>query len=274
LRKGLLFEFITSQKMFLIVLIFIPFVLSISFLNVLYNDDNLKSDFYEHKNIPVEADKYLVENEEAIYEEKLKTNNLEKRLAGIEKNRFFSSFYNSLFSVSKIGIVLGALAASLSNCKLVSNGSIIYQITNKSSRKESFIEFFSLPLPFIITSTLVGTLAISSISIKTFDIKNIHYLLSITFITILLGILEGYIFGVFFGLASKEIILPILVTIGAVFALPLYDNTQYILLPYKPFIMKLFDNIHIKNSNWIIGLTLICLSLVASYILYKRGDYY
>ncbi len=273
-KDNLLLEFIASHKLFLALLILIPFILSVSFLQVSNSDENFGDNYFRNKNIPTYADDFLNRNKDKIYEERINQGHLMGRLDGIEEMRFFNSFYNSLFTISKISIILGAVGASFSSIKLISNGSIIYYITNKSSKKVSFVEFFSLPLPFLLFSSTIASLSIFSISLNMSLIKNPVGIFIIILSTVLFSLLEGYIFGIVLGLLTKNVIIPILSIIGIVFALPLYDKSQYILMPYKPIILNLYEDIIIRNSNWLISLLIIGASLIFSFILFKRGDFY
>ncbi len=280
ISNNLYHRFLTSQKQFLIFLVLIPLVLSVSFGIILHTEDNLFDQYIQEKNLPTGSGDFkldlnkTVHRNESIYNKGPSERMIQKTFEGAGKSRFLSSFYGTLSAVCKITILIGVVGATLSVGNIIENGSIVYHIVNKRSREKAFFEAFSYPLPYLFFMASLGVLSIITIARRPFLYSPMFYLVSVSFAMILFSLFQGYIFGFFFSLLLESKAFPIISGLALIFALPLVEKGALILLPLRPIILHYYENMPLKALYPAVGICLLGLMFFISFLIFKGRDPY
>ncbi|MFO7792559.1 MAG: hypothetical protein R6W73_06210 [Candidatus Saliniplasma sp.] len=267
----LILEYLYSNKATVVVIILIPIILSLAYGNILYNEDHLGSQ--EKIELPRDSDTC---SEDMISQEKeeILNNDVKTDLIKLEEKRFKVNFYSSISSVASIAIVLGGIVSSLFVGKMMSDKSIIYILTNKSSKEKSYLETISILIPFVLIIGVVSSLAIVTLTLREFPEKSISLLFFYTFIIFVYSLLSGYALSLTLSILFKNEVIPILGVIGYVVTLPSLNHGLDILIPMKNILLSHIYNVDI-DLNWsFLGLTLFVVLFMVSYIGFKRGDFY
>ncbi len=269
-----------SNRLFLTVLVVIPFLLTIAFSNVLFNPDHLGGKFgaskaLEEYNWGQGFSKDKEKMVEHFYENLLNVSAINSILQDLEEVRFLSSVFSTFNSLSKVCVLLGSLGFIVSGGRMISNGSVVYHIVNKESRNEVFAEMMGYPLIFLLLPVFMAALSVSSIMLRYFIEMSAAEIFSMTFAFILLSTVQGYVLGSFFSVLFRNESIAILGVLGFIFGLSMFPKGELIVLPHKPILQKLFYGISIENAAYtVLGFSLIFTLLLATYLLFKRGDFY
>ncbi len=274
-----------SNKFLLVLLFLIPFIISLAFGNILYNDNNLGKTYY--KTVGLSDINELYEDNEgesvnesdsfldAIYEKYFNTSNVQPRLKRLQDVRFSSSFFGALIETSKISMILGGIIAILTGGKMVNDRSIIYLIVNKKGRLRAFLEFFLYPLPFLFLVIFLSSLSVTTIVAKSYLEISMTKVLGLSLFTLSMSALQGYILASFFALLVRNNSVSLLGVFGVVLALPVFPEGRQIILLFTYIGNKIFYDIPIPETNYLYlgGLILVSLPFI-NYLLFKRGDFY
>ncbi len=278
MKTPLFLKDIFSNRLFLVVLIVIPFVLTVAFSNVIFNEEHLGARFganeelEEYKRGQGFRDKRMVPY---FYENVLNVSEINPILDDLQEKRFVSTVFSTFNSLSKVCILLGSLAFIVSGGRMLSNGSIVYHIVNKDSRREVFTELFGYPLSFLMLPVLLGTLSVSSLMLRYFIELNASETFLMTLSFVFLSSVQGYVLGSFFSVLLRNEAVSIMGVLGFIFGLSMFPKGELMVVPHKALLQKVFYGGSI-NHTWfnVIGFVLIIGLFTLSYILFKRGDFY
>ncbi len=271
MNSKLISEYLYSNPHVLAIIIFIPLILSLTFGDIFYNEDNLGS--LEEVKLPKASDTYpedLIDREK----EKILNNNVERDLKVLEKKRFNNAFISSISSLSEIAIILGGISSSLFIGKMFSDKSIIYILVNKKSREIAFFETLTSLVPYLIILGIISSLSVTVIILREFPNKSILSLFKYIFPMILYSLLFGYIFSISISTLSKNNVVPILGVIGLVLVLPFYKNGNDILLPFRKILSNIYYNTSYDLSWSMFGFSIFAFLLAFIYVRLKTGDFY
>ncbi len=269
-----------ANKSLLAMLIIVPIILSFIFGQILF-DDYYKGEsgetYMERVGLPKNQDGGRTYTPDLVYKEKIKNPTAQGKIQMMEEMRFTSTYYPSLQNLCKVSILFGTVLAAITGGSLITEGSIIYQIVNKKSRTSAFLEFFSYPLPFLLVIGVLSGLAVSTMARQVFSEDLITFsnsvLLPIGLIVI--SLLEGYLFGLFFSLSTSSKMIPVLGTLGVVFGTWLSIEATKILLPHYFFISSRLDILSVDRPILLVlGLCIWVILFGASYMIYLRRDFY
>lgn len=271
MNSKLISEYLYSNPLVLVFIIFIPLILSLTFGNIFYNENNLGS--LEDIKLPKTSESYpkeLIDKEK----EKISNNNVRRDLNAIEERRFNNAFVSSISSLSEIAIILGGISSSLFIGKMFSDKSIIYILVNKNSRERAFFETLALLIPYLIILGIISSLSVTVIILREFPDRSILSLFQFIFPMILYSLLLGYIFSILISTLTKNNVVPLLGVIGLVLVLPLYEHGQDILLPFRKILSNVYYNTSFDLSWSILGFSLFAFLLALIYMRFKTGDFY
>ncbi len=280
LEPKFMLKYLYSNKFLLILLFLIPFILSISFGHILYSDGNLGSNLnkeaglkkFDHGHPFKDFDGSL---KKSIYENYFNVSSIKPTLNSLKSIRFYTSFFDSLRQTSKISILLGGVIAIITGGKMVEDRSIVYLIVNKKNRLKSFSDLFLLPLPFLVLTIFLASLSILTISLNSFVDISISKILVVSFISLILSALEGYIFANFLILLIRNNTSSLLSLFGIVFILPIFERGKLIILPFTYLTNNLIYDIPLPQEDYIfLGCLIISILPFISYYIYTRGDFY
>ncbi len=268
-------KYLYSNFFVIVVLILIPFILSITFGNYLYNENNLggKVEYLDKANIPEGSSSYPVEANRSIQKEISNTENINNILKQVEKLRF-NSYFSAITSVSKIGMVLGSVLASVFIGKIVSDGSIIYLLVNKRNRNRSFFELITILLPLILLTSFLTATVISSMVFNEFPDRSLTNILFFTFGMISYSLISGYIMAMGITVITRNEIAPILGVTGIVYSLPLLEHGEQLLLSPRSLLINLIYGWEVEWVWSTVGIGMVIGFLVLIYIRIRVGDFY
>ncbi len=275
-------EYLYSNKPLIVLLILIPFVLSTSFGYILHSEANLGYDYTKELNLSPKYDHGQTfpnfKNSTLInqfYEKHFNDSTVRPSLKSLKQIRFYRSLFGSLQQTSSVSIILGGMIALISGGKMVNDKSIIYLMVNKKTRSRSFGEFFFTPLPFLVSVLVLTSLSITTISLNSYIEVSSIKIFGLAFFVLMSSALEGYILANFFVLLIRNNTLSLLGLFGVVFVLPIFSKGKLVVLLFSYIGKKLFYDIPLPLENYIyLGCLILLLLPLASYYIFKRGDFY
>ncbi len=272
---------IYSNNILLILIIIIPFLITLSFGFSLYNSNNLGSNYKTNYGLMKYRQGHPFRtNDESnftnqIYNQYFKVPQLNNNLNQIKKARFIKAFHNTFSNISKISIFIGSIISIITVGNMVQEGHIIYLIVNKKTKLTTFVHTFTKPLPYLIFVSFLSSLGISILICNSFIHKSFLNMFLISNLFILTSLLFGYMIGTFLSLSLKNSNLTILLTLLLIFLASMIGKGELVLMPYKYIYMDLFLGIGFRFSSYqFFGLFIMLTLLPLSYLLFIRRDHY
>lgn len=279
MKARYLLSYLYSNKYLLVILVLIPFVLSIAFGYTLYGDHNLGQDYREEAGLDdkTHGGSFLASGNRTdwIYDTYFDLPTLRPKLGSLESIRFSNSFFDALRQTSRVSMFLGGTIAVVSGGKIISNGSIIYSIVNKENRLKSFLEFFSLPLPFLSLTVVMASLSMTTITLNSFGNISAIKIFGISLFTLFLSALYGFIFANLFVLLFRDTNISLLSLFGVVFVVPLAPRGSLLINPFYYIGNNIFYDMPLPLAEYIfLGILIVLAIPFISYLIFKRGDFY
>ncbi len=275
-------KYLYSNKLLILILILIPFVLSWTYGHTLHSEGNLGNDYKEAAGLSRRYNSghgFLNPENSSVrahfYEDHFNVSSIKPSLKSLKQMRFFGSFFDSIRRTSKISIIFGGIIALITGGKMINDKSIIYLMVNKKNRSKSFLEFFLFPLPFLGLVTIIASLSITTISLNSFIDVSPANIFSFVVFTLILSSIEGYVLANFFVLIIRNNTLSLLSLFGMVFILPIFPRGELFMLPFSYIAERIIYEVSLPDSNYILlGCLFLFLIPMLSFLIYKRGDFY
>lgn len=277
-KGGLIRSFFSSNNYLIGLIVIAPVLLYFVFGTALYHglDEVADNDLEIHDledRYGGEFDAFDGEIMDEEVEQRVDPEDGTKRLAEMHTYTYGEFFFKGLFFLASISFMIGAAMASVSWGTMVEEGAIVYPILLKSSRERAFAEMFSFPLIFVTFISVVASMLIASEALTPFPDVGFSQLFFLTFITLITTMIGGYTLAVFISLSTRSSFLPIIASLFFVGGLNLYKKYYDILYPARGFIDNHYFGIAVGDEVYL-GMLVIIIALVSSFVIFKRGDFY
>lgn len=275
MKNKFITKFIASNNYILVLLILSPLLIYIAFGTTFYAVHNNTSkhfglpkddsyEFYQYNGTPISKGKLR---------EITNPNSLERNISDKSQYLFREALFDSLGTASEMSFLIGSAIAALIWGYMIEEGSIVYQIFNKKSRENAFVEIFSYPLSFVFFISIISSFAITQEIIRIYPAKSIFCIFSISVIILSGAMFFGYIISGIISLISKNTFIPIFVSLLIIGSGLIYPEKKALIIPFEYILLKMKFGLPIEYIS-LIGIGIMGLCIVGFYVLFKRGSYY
>lgn len=273
LKNNFITKFIASNNYIMIALMISPLLIYIAFGTTFYEayDENIQTGTF---GLPEEGnEEFYKYNGTPLMGDDLKPDKIEKNITAKDEYVFRNTFMASMIQVAKISFLIGGAISALTWGSMTEEGSIVHLIFSKKSREIAFIHLFSFPLIFVVFISLTSSLAISSEILNFYPGRSIMSLFLLSSLLVGGTMFVGYVFSSVLSLLSKNTFLPILGTLlilGSTFVFP---SKRTLVMPFESIVRHIKFGHPIADASKV-GIVLIALAVIGSYIIFKRRSYY